>query len=868
MNNDEYHNLTPENQKKYLNDLRAKKNEMEKYLNKLDLKQNIINNLYETINYQKNNLNSKKKEIQIRNKKLKELDDTYKSIINYNNSSILNNNKKLKINNIKKEIINKKISNLLKEKIPEINYKNNKNEFKDLIHKFITIFYKSINENEEQKINFRIETKTTFFQLKITCCKFFNIDNINDFKLVDEAECIILNEKNFVNDFMKFYSVRCNILKLIKISEISNKNTISMKQDSNIIENVKKEKKSEFINKIYDNDDYKRFIINIKNNFVGIYPYFNEKLKSVINNPKDLNNSFINLLICLLLLIFTLIIVFDSGKNEKISYNKIKYFENVFNNSYIKNKNEIGVYIFNILSKLLFNNEININDNNNEINDINNLFNYTYNAQKNDFIINDDCLKNFIELKNNNYYLNQKNFLNCIQKNKNEINFFQTSSMHLIIEKIEKKKCNKKILFNINNNNKNIKNENNNNEITQENICYYEKINNHFNKIDNNFVIDEENKNHYYDLIKNIFNNLKEFKSNNFLNYNSKIGKLTGSGYIIDFPLNKNYSIIDYLFILNEFFPFNTSDYDYNNYYLLSEDTRGITILLTFILKSNKIYFINILSHFNFLSNGIILPENLIISSFQSKIINNKELFFDIIRLILFIIVIIIYIIEYKNNFNIKLFLNYHILLYILSFLLYFCIFIIKYYYLNRNENDFILNGLKYNNSAYKVSNFYYYYIFLECILSIILIIKIILFLQLIYFFSLFFSTMNKSLNLFVQYFIIILTIIFGLTIIAQLTWSPYLKNYVNFPSCLISILLQLIGYFNIEDLFEYNLNWWVIIFEILLFIINFVFIFGIFNIIFAEALRRSIKNEGYPEDETKINWKLKDIKNWFLHYS
>ena len=86
MNNDEYHNLTPENQKKYLNELRAKRNEMEKYLNDLEYKQNIINNLYETIDYEKKNLNTKKKEIQIRNKKLKELDDTYKSITNYNNN--------------------------------------------------------------------------------------------------------------------------------------------------------------------------------------------------------------------------------------------------------------------------------------------------------------------------------------------------------------------------------------------------------------------------------------------------------------------------------------------------------------------------------------------------------------------------------------------------------------------------------------------------------------------------------------------------------------------------------------------------------------------------------------------------------------
>ena len=858
MNNDEYHNLTPENQKKYLNELRAKRNEMEKYLNDLEYKQNIINNLYETIDYEKKNLNTKKKEIQIRNKKLKELDDTYKSIINYNNSSILNNNKKLKINNIKKEIINKKISNLLKEKIPEINYKNNKNEFKDLIHKFITIFYKSINENEEQKINFRIETKTTFFQLKITSCKFFNIENINEYKLVDEAECIIINEKNLVNDFMKFYSVRCNILKLKKISEISNKNSISMKQDSNIIEKVKKEKKSEIINKFYDNEDYKGFIINIKNKFVGIYPYFNEKLKSVKNNPKELNNSFINLLIGSLLLIFTLIIIFDSEKNVKISYNKIKYFENVFNNSFIKNKNEIGIYIFNILSKILFNNET---YDENEINDINNLFKYTFNAKENENVINNDCLKKFIEFKNNNYYLNQKNFLNCIQKNKNEINFFQISSMHLIIEKIETKKCNTKFLFNINKNN----NKNNSNN---ENICYYEKINNHYYKKDNNFIIDENNNNHYYELIKNIFKDLQTFESNNFLNYNSKIGKLTGSGYKIDFPLDKKYSIIDYLFILNEFFPFNTSDYDYNNYYLLNETTRGITILLTFILKSNKIHFINVLSHFNFLSNGIIFPEDLLISPFQSKIINNKQLFFDIIRLILFTIVIIIYIIEYKDNFNIKILLNYHILLYLISFVLYFSIFIIKYYYLNRNENDFILNGLKYNNSAYKISKFYNFYIFLECILCVILIIKLILFLQLIYFFSLFFSTMNKSLNLFIQYFIVIITIILGLTTIAELTWSPYLNNYINFQSCLISILFQLVGYYKIEDLFEFNLNWWVIIFEILLFIINIVFIFGIFNIIFAEALRRSIKNEGYPEDETKINWKMKDILNWFIHYS
>ena len=859
MNNDEYHNLTPENQKKYLNELRAKRNEMEKYLNDLEYKQNIINNLYETIDYEKKNLNTKKKEIQIRNKKLKELDDTYKSITNYNNNfSFLNNNKMLKINNIKKEIINKTISNLIKEKIPEINSKNNKNEFKGLIHKFITIIYESFQENEEKKINFRIETKTTFFQLKITSCKFFNIENINEYKLVDEAECIIINEKNLVNDFMKFYSVRCNILKLKKISEISNKNSISMKQDSNIIEKVKKEKKSEIINKFYDNEDYKGFIINIKNKFVGIYPYFNEKLKSVKNNPKELNNSFINLLIGSLLLIFTLIIIFDSEKNVKISYNKIKYFENVFNNSFIKNKNEIGIYIFNILTKILYNNDTN---DENEINDINNLFKYTYNAKENENVINNDCLKKFIEFKNNNYYLNQKNFLNCIQKNKNEINFFQISSIHLIIEKIETKKCNTKFLFNINKNN-------NNNNSNNENICYYEKINNHYNKKDNNFIIDENNNNYYYELIKNIFKDLQTFESNNFLNYNSKIGKLTGSGYKIDFPLDKKYSIIDYLFILNEFFPFNSSDYDYNNYYLLNETTRGITILLTFILKSNKIHFINVLSHFNFLSNGLIFPEDLLISPFQSKIINNKQLFFDIIRLILFTIVIIIYIIEYKDNFNLKILLNYHILLYLISFVLYFSIFIIKYYYLNRNENDFILNGLNYNNSAYKISKFYNFYIFLECILCVILIIKLILFLQLIYFFSLFFSTMNKSLNLFVQYFIVIITIILGLTTIAELTWSPYLNNYINFPSCIISILFQLVGYYNIEDLFEFNLNWWVIIFEILLFIINIVFIFGIFNIIFAEALRRSIKNEGYPEDETKINWKMKDILNWLIHYS
>ena len=863
MNNDEYQNLTPEKQIKYLNELRAKKNEMEKYLNEMEIKQNIINNLFETINYEKSNLNSKKNEIQLRNKKLKELDETYKNITNYNNNfSFLNNNKILKINNIKKEIINKTISNLIKEKIPEINSKNNKNEFKGLIHKFITIIYQSNHENEEQKINFRIETKTTFFQLKITSCKFFNIENIDDYKLVDEAECVIINEKKLVNDFMKFYSVRCNILKLKKISEISNKNTISMIQESKIKEKVKKEKKSEFINKFYEFDDYKGFIINIKNKFVGIYPYFNEKLKSVKNNPKDLNYSFINFLIGSLLLIFTLIIIFDSEKNVKISYNKIKYFENVFNNSFIKNKNEIGIYIFNILSKILYNNETYDENNNNEINDINNLFNYTFNAKENENVINDECLKNFIEFKNNNYYLNQKNFLNCIQKNKSEINFFQISSMRLIIEKIQSKNCNNKILFNINNNNI----INNNNKI--ENICYYEKINNHYYKEDNNFIIDENNKNHYYELIKNIYNNLKKFKSNNFLNYNSKIGKLTGSGYQIDFPLDKKYSIIDYLFILNEFFPFNTSDYDYNNYYLLSENTRGITILLTFILKSNKIHFINVLSHFNFLSNGLIFPEDVLISPFQSKIINSKQLFFDIIRLILFIIVIIIYIIEYKDNFNIKLLLNNHILLYLLSFVLYFSIFIIKYYYLNRNEKDFILNGLKYNNSAYKISKFYNFYIFLECILCIILIIKIILFLQLVYFFSLFFSTMNKTLNLFIQYFIIIITIILGLTTIAELTWSPYLKNYINFPSCLISILFQLVGYYNIEDLFKFKLNWWVIIFEILLFIINIVFIFGIFNIIFAEALRRSIKNEGYPEDETKINWKIKDILNWFIHYS
>ena len=252
---------------------------------------------------------------------------------------------------------------------------------------------------------------------------------------------------------------------------------------------------------------------------------------------------------------------------------------------------------------------------------------------------------------------------------------------------------------------------------------------------------------------------------------------------------------------------------------------------------------------------------------------NRRKLFVDILRLIIFIIIIALYALEFKMNkqkinFNFfkKILLSFHTLLLVLSFILYIGIFCLKLIYLNTDGKKYIEEKEETYYQGALASKYYHYVNFLECILLIILIMKLLLFTQLIRLTNLFFRFMNKSLGMFIQYFIVLITCIIGFAFMGEITWGQYHNEYANFRISFIYTIYLIFGYYNIENKIE-HIEWWGILYIIILYIFNFVFINFIFSLVLAESLRRVVKRFGYPEDDKAYDWKLKDFVVWVSHY-
>ena len=99
-----------------------------------------------------------------------------------------------------------------------------------------------------------------------------------------------------------------------------------------------------------------------------------------------------------------------------------------------------------------------------------------------------------------------------------------------------------------------------------------------------------------------------------------------------------------------------------------------------------------------------------------------------------------------------------------------------------------------------------------------------------------------------------------------EITWGQYYDEYSNFHISLIYTIYLIFGYYNIENKIE-HIEWWGIIYIIILYVFNFVFINFIISLVLAESFRRVVKRFGYPEDAQSYNWKLKDFALWVSHY-
>jgi hypothetical protein len=856
---------------------RQKKREMEKYIQEIESKNEICHQLIENIKYEKDRIKITKNEINLRAERLKKLNEQYQAIVNEENLEMDE-----RVTKIKKDIIKEKLDELLDDKIPEAglkqkrNLKNlNENEFKDLIHESIQVIYTKYESpysklNKEEIKNFIISKYSVFSSLKETACSYWNLEP-NEFILTDETESIIYNDNILINEFMKNYSVRSNIIRLIKINILKARIKILPSQEGRLKETNKLELKGKSEVKRGGGGSFAQIVSEFVKYYPNLKPYLLGKDPMDLDSEnkdlraKDLDTSFYMLVLCLLLFIFSILQLQIPQNDITINNKEIGYLKNIYSIDALGgNKNNVA-FIFYYLFKCL--------------RTVSHLHKEDY-ISLNDFeypLIN-ECL-DFTKCKNKTnetekYDCIIDTFKNCSEGI--ELNFL--SSVHLIIEKVKEKECNAKM-------------------VERDKKCYHEKFTS--GNENKNETLDEKEIEYFQYLIKEnpknelldeVYKNLKHKSSKKAkitLNYETDTGLHSGGGYHMDLGKNK-YSIINFFCILSELIPINYGfSFCYSNnfvnekkelnrdyYFLVSENVRSIIVLFNIIYSADYDQFANVLFHFDLTAAGGILNPIFRVNTFIPNVYKNKgKLIIDILRLIIFIIIIILYALEFKMNkqkinFNFfkKILLSFHTLLLVLSFILYIGIFSLKLIYLTTDGKKYIEEKEESYYQGVVASKYFHYVNFLECILLIILVMKLLLFTQLIRFTNLFFRFMNKSLGMFIQYFIIIITCIIGFAFMGEITWGQYYNEYANFRISFIYTIYLIFGYYNIENIIE-HIEWWGIIYIIILYVFNFVFINFIFSLVLAESLRRVVKRYGYPEDDKAYNWKIKDFVVWVKHY-
>ena len=693
---------------------RQKKREMEKYVQEIESKNEICHQLTENIKYEKTRNNTTKNEIKLRADRLKELNEQYQAILNKDNLEMDS-----KVNLIKKQIIKEKLEELLDFKIPEAGLKQkrkindvNENEFKDLIHESIKVIYTKYESpfskiNKEESQNFIISRYSIFSSLKETACSYWNLD-MNEFILTDETESIIYNDKIPINEYMKSYSIRSNIIRLIKINILKARVKILPSQESRLKETNKLEIKGKGEIKRGGGGSFTQIVSEFINNYPNLKPYLlgKDPGESESENKeiqaKDLDTSFYMLVLCFLLCILTLLQIQVPQNDVIINKKEIGYLKDLFKLDNLEGKNNI-LYVFIYLIKCLrtVSSSSSINDN------------YLNLAQINKSNIDENVNNPYDFSYCTNNVENLENFYDCInkefEKSSKGIELNYLSSVHLIIEKVKEKDCNNKMM----------------NLLYQPDEdkpkCYYEfftyekrsKNEKPLNSSDyiNSLMNDTDNPNNR---LLNFLNESYQYKSskesNIKLNYETFTGFYSGGGYHLDLPLGQNFTILNFFCVLSEIIPINyyitfcyDKDDDKNklnrdNFTIVNESVRSMIILFNLIYSAEYDQMCNVLIHFDFTAAGAILNPVFRVNTFIPNVYKKKsKLFIDILRLIIFIIIIVLYALEFKINkqkinFNFlkNLLVSFHTLLLVIGFILYIGIFIVKLTMLHEDGDKYI----------------------------------------------------------------------------------------------------------------------------------------------------------------------------------
>ncbi len=119
---------------------------------------------------------------------------------------------------------------------------------------------------------------------------------------------------------------------------------------------------------------------------------------------------------------------------------------------------------------------------------------------------------------------------------------------------------------------------------------------------------------------------------------------------------------------------------------------------------------------------------------------------------------------------------------------------------------------------------------------------------------------------MFFQFFIVILASLVGLASVAEIVWGGFLDEYHTFGQSFLSIIVFISGFYDPITLIDYDTAF-ALIFIILMFFIQLIIFIAVFSSIFAESLRRTVSEYGYPDDYSGDKWGIQQYKIWLLHF-
>ena len=343
-------------------ELRKKKKENEIFIAEIDTLNAVCYQLYESINYEKNKKESIQREIGFRKRLLEDLSREYQAVANREDPS---SHKQLV--DVKAGLIRENLLEILNNKIPEfkLNYSKvqniDDNEFHDMIHDNIVVYYTqydsadSIRKKEERQA-FRISICSKFSTLKVNACQYWDIHNISDYVITDEAEAVLCDEDMIINDFMKYYSVRTNSLRLMHIPLIQTRTGLIGVQESRIRENNKFGNERKGGDRIagISTDNSKHKLKEFSREYPLLRPfnllssdqkYTNDKkLSRSYLQAYDIETSFWMLVILALFFALTIILIYPPSRDIVKNNIRISYTSFLFNNTGVINYQPLFAY--------------------------------------------------------------------------------------------------------------------------------------------------------------------------------------------------------------------------------------------------------------------------------------------------------------------------------------------------------------------------------------------------------------------------------------------------------------------------------------------------------------------------------------------